>query len=376
MLSPETSLSRLQTGAGDAVPRRVLWIDDEISSTDPLVFFLERHGIQVRCAVTGAAGLLLARRGEYQGIVLDLRLPDVPGLSVLARLRADGIDTPVLVLTGFGDVESALVAGRLGASGFKRKPLFIDDFLVVVERFLDGVAPEASTPSDDGSDALGYPAVSTGFGALADLLDCLHGLSHERPMQEGRGRSDRAQADLNAGTGDAVGRKLVWGLIRALADPGLPMPAFLTCAQALRRAVTADAADSPWMLAALAQDSVLQILATPAPADPRVVTTMSMLECSGVKRLTLEEIADVTNIDPAHLGRLIEAETGFNVWSWRTGTLLRASVRHVIETDEQVKHIAYRVAGYKHESQFDRDFREMFGLAPTELRRFWRTNGG
>ena len=102
--------------AAGSEERRLLWIDDEKSPSDPDVWFLTRGGFHIDCAVTGSAGLAMARTVPYQVILLDLRLPDLPGLAVLATLRAEGIDVPVLVLTGFGDFESARVAGSFGAA--------------------------------------------------------------------------------------------------------------------------------------------------------------------------------------------------------------------------------------------------------------------
>jgi DNA-binding response OmpR family regulator len=79
---------------------RLLWIDDQIEAGHPTVRLLRRHGFDVECARTGWDGLRKAGREPYAGIILDLRLPDVPGLAVLQRLATDEIDTPVLVVTG------------------------------------------------------------------------------------------------------------------------------------------------------------------------------------------------------------------------------------------------------------------------------------
>ena len=73
---------------------RLLWIDDEISPCDAEVAFLHRQGFQIECVVTGCDGLARARSREYDGILLDLKLPDLPGLSILATLRAEQIVTP------------------------------------------------------------------------------------------------------------------------------------------------------------------------------------------------------------------------------------------------------------------------------------------
>jgi DNA-binding response OmpR family regulator len=121
----------------------LLWIDDELAPANIEIRYLQRQGYRVDYAVTGSNGLALARAGGYDGILLDLHLPDIPGLSVLATLRAENISTPVLVVTGFGDSESARVAGRFGANEFRAKPIFIDELELAVERLTRGPASEA-----------------------------------------------------------------------------------------------------------------------------------------------------------------------------------------------------------------------------------------
>jgi AraC-like DNA-binding protein len=297
----------------------------------------------------------MARTERYQGILLDLRLPDVPGLAVLAALRAESISTPVLVLTGFGDFESARVAGQFGANGFEAKPLFIDELKVVVELLIEGKRPARP------------PATFTPVRSLATLLEAFHRLPR-RPGQD-------STADTGEHGGD-IRRMLVELLIRALADPHLPMPAFLACATALRCTVGADQGEPPWALTAKAEELILEILEHPAPSDRRVVTAIEMVGAAAARhqRLAIERIAGEQNIDPAHLSRLIKTATGFDFTEWRTAFLLRPSLAPILDTAEHVKQIACRLLGFKHESQFDQEFRRFFGLAPTGFRQIWRTH--
>ena len=69
----------VRSGAGqlmkDVTSLALLWIDDEITRDSAVVRLLELEGYKVDCAVSGTAGLAMARAGEYQGILLDLRLP-------------------------------------------------------------------------------------------------------------------------------------------------------------------------------------------------------------------------------------------------------------------------------------------------------------
>jgi CheY-like chemotaxis protein len=94
------------------------------------------EGFRVDCAPSGGEGLAMARAHAYDGLFLDLRLPDVSGLDVLRQLRREGNCVRVFVLTGFGDVESALAAGRLGAAGYLHKPLMGDDLVAAANELV------------------------------------------------------------------------------------------------------------------------------------------------------------------------------------------------------------------------------------------------
>src|SRR5688572_8218804 len=155
-------------------PPRLLWIDDEIAPDSIEVRFLKAEGFLIDCAVTGTAGLALARTGDYQLILLDLRLPDIPGLSVLANVRANNIRTPVLVVTGFGDLESAHAAGQLGTVAFEAKPVFIDDLKLSIERILKGLPAATRGQNHHVADDQGRDGAT--FRSLAALFETLHGL--------------------------------------------------------------------------------------------------------------------------------------------------------------------------------------------------------
>jgi AraC-like DNA-binding protein len=108
-----------------------------------------------------------------------------------------------------------------------------------------------------------------------------------------------------------------------------------------------------------------------ATFDARVSAVIERLDTAAMarQRLTIETIAETAGIDPAHLGRLIKQETGFKFTAWRSAFLLRPSLRPLVDTGEDVKQIGCRLLGFNHLSQFDREFRRLFGLTPTEFRR-------
>lgn len=192
----------------NACHERVLWIDDQVGEDDPTARFLRLSGFEVHCASSGARGLSMACSSPYARVILDLALPDIPGLTVLARLRAQGIGTPVLVLTGFGDYDSALTAGALGVGAFRSKPIDADDLVDALRRLEPALAGT--------HDGVGARSRGQVVGAL--LID-LEALAHPQRLDE--------QRHVESGT-------LVTSLLRAISEPALPLPVFLACAEGLR----------------------------------------------------------------------------------------------------------------------------------------------
>ena len=292
-------------------------------------------------------------------ILLDLRLPDIPGLSMLASLRADRITTPVLVVTGFGDFESARVAGQLGVEGFKGKPVFVEDLKVSIEQMVNGVSPvtRAAAASQHAADA-------ASFKSLAALFESLHRLT----------RRAAARAAWVPGTTETADRRtLVAALMRALLDPVLPMPAFLACAAALRIVTQADSAESAFSLAENAQSLILETLGRPKPKHPDVVAVLAMLHAAAGdhKRLKGKEFAKLEAVSQGRLSGFVRTETGFYFTEWRSGYLLRPALPLLADTQEDVKQIACCLLGFSHASQFNHEFKGLFGLSPTECREWF-----
>ncbi|WP_299625062.1 response regulator transcription factor [Pelagibius sp.] len=114
----------------------VLVVDDDEGVLDSLRMTLETAGFAVQTYGSGTA--LLDGGGAPSGdcLLLDLNLPDLNGLEVQARLKDGRHDLPVIMITGKGDVRSAVSAMQLGAVDFIQKPLSGDTVLESVERAL------------------------------------------------------------------------------------------------------------------------------------------------------------------------------------------------------------------------------------------------
>jgi two-component system response regulator AtoC len=111
----------------------VLVVDDELLIRKSLGKVLRASGYTVDVASTGAEGLEKVGALKPQVMILDMRLPDTDGLSVLRRARELDALLQVIVITAYGDVQNAVDAMKLGACDFVRKPYEMEDIVLAVE---------------------------------------------------------------------------------------------------------------------------------------------------------------------------------------------------------------------------------------------------
>ncbi|EOM74450.1 response regulator [Rhodococcus rhodnii LMG 5362] len=106
---------------------RILLVDDEPTIIELLTVSLKFQGFEVRSAATGAEGLDVARSFRPDALVLDVMMPGMDGLGLLKRLRADGVDAPVLFLTAKDSVEEKVSGLTLGADDYVTKPFSLEE---------------------------------------------------------------------------------------------------------------------------------------------------------------------------------------------------------------------------------------------------------
>ena len=111
---------------------RILVIDDDTAVRDSIERMLQAGGHTVQSAPSGEAGLTLARGGAFDVILSDMRMAGLSGLDVLRKLREQRVDSVFIIMTGFGTVETAVEAMKLGAVDFVQKPFFRDELLMRV----------------------------------------------------------------------------------------------------------------------------------------------------------------------------------------------------------------------------------------------------
>jgi two-component system KDP operon response regulator KdpE len=125
---------------GDAAKPRVLVVDDEMQIRRLLSFTLEDAGYEVREADTGQAGLAEVVHSHPDVIILDLGLPDMPGVEVLKRLR-EWSTTPVLILSVFGQEGSKIAGLDAGADDYLTKPFAGGELLARLRALLRRTKP-------------------------------------------------------------------------------------------------------------------------------------------------------------------------------------------------------------------------------------------
>ncbi|MDZ4799755.1 MAG: sigma-54 dependent transcriptional regulator [Bryobacteraceae bacterium] len=115
--------------------QRVLVVEDEDKLRRILQLQLQSSGFEVDQAGSAEEALRIADRADV--VVTDLRLPGMDGLSLLTALRRQNSATPVIVMTAFGSVETAVEAMKAGAADFVTKPFSLDHLLTVVQKALE-----------------------------------------------------------------------------------------------------------------------------------------------------------------------------------------------------------------------------------------------
>jgi two-component system, NtrC family, response regulator HydG len=116
---------------------RILVVDDEASARSGLEKLLKQAGYDVATASDGAVALAVAAERAPDVVVTDLKMPNMDGMTLLAKLREQDAELPVIVTTAFGDVNAAVSAMRAGAADFITKPVDFDVLSLAIERCVE-----------------------------------------------------------------------------------------------------------------------------------------------------------------------------------------------------------------------------------------------
>ncbi len=116
--------------------QRILIIEDDETVQDVLRSFLTQKGFEVTIAQNGEAGLNLLGSDKFDLLFTDLVMPGISGMDVLKKVIAAKIAIPVVVMTAFGTVQTAVEAMRIGAFDYITKPFNLDELKIVIDKAL------------------------------------------------------------------------------------------------------------------------------------------------------------------------------------------------------------------------------------------------
>ena len=115
---------------------KLLYAEDERAMSEAVTDILSYHKYSVDAVYDGQDALDYARNETYDGIILDVMMPKMSGFEVLRQLRAEGINTPVLLLTAKAEVEDRIEGLDLGADDYLPKPFAMGELLARVRAML------------------------------------------------------------------------------------------------------------------------------------------------------------------------------------------------------------------------------------------------
>jgi two-component system response regulator HydG len=118
---------------------RVLVVDDQLAMAEMVADGLAEHGIAADALSSGKEAVARLEAADVALIVTDLRMPDLDGLALLEASRRQDPERPVIVMTAYGAIDSAIEAMRRGAFHYLTKPFKLEELAIVVRRALDQI---------------------------------------------------------------------------------------------------------------------------------------------------------------------------------------------------------------------------------------------
>ena len=112
---------------------KILVVDDERAIRNSLKEILGDEGYDVDIAEDGATAVGMAEKERYDVIFCDIKMPNMEGTEILEKLRADGVDAAIVMISGHGDIDTAVECIKKGAFDFIQKPLDLNRILITIK---------------------------------------------------------------------------------------------------------------------------------------------------------------------------------------------------------------------------------------------------
>ena len=108
---------------------KLLLVEDELSLSRAITAILQKNGYTVDAVYNGREALEYMRADEYDGVILDLMMPEIDGITVLRTVRQSGDKTPILILTAKSEVDDKVLGLDSGANDYLTKPFAVQELL-------------------------------------------------------------------------------------------------------------------------------------------------------------------------------------------------------------------------------------------------------
>jgi DNA-binding NtrC family response regulator len=155
--------------------RAILLVEDHAESRASLAYVLQGSGFKVYEAANGRAAVAIARREQLHALVLDLKLPDMDGITVLESVLELAPGLPAIVVTGYATVDTAVEAMKRGAADFIEKPIEVDRLIALLTRHIEraGERGEIPTPPSEAAAQMEKLGIIGHSRAILDVFDTL-----------------------------------------------------------------------------------------------------------------------------------------------------------------------------------------------------------
>ena len=128
--------------------KRILIADDEVDICKLLSGFLQRKGFETETAFSGTRALEILSQADFDLFICDFRLGDLDGIEMLTKVRQKNPQLPVIIITGYSDIRTAVNVIKAGALDYITKPLIPDDIFLTIKKALE--------KTETGSSAIGF----------------------------------------------------------------------------------------------------------------------------------------------------------------------------------------------------------------------------
>jgi two-component system response regulator HydG len=148
---------------------KILIIDDDKDLCFVLKRFLSKHGFEVLEATTGKVALEILESVEPDLILCDFRLEDMSGSSILKKIKEKNPSVPVIIITGYSNIKTAVEVMKLGAMDYVTKPLLPDEILMTIRKALSNKSTEEKVVADNNAPAAEADAAMKDLDKLAQM---------------------------------------------------------------------------------------------------------------------------------------------------------------------------------------------------------------